>query len=351
MFRRTCCAVMMIASFAVFAEETNFLRLKPELQRGDIYKPQGWWPMLGVGFGTMNSTDTRTGGYPGHIKMLGSYYFEENPIVFDGGVGLHNEFLTQSGQGSDTIQTLYTEFAGRYVMSNRWQAGAIWNTLFDNAQRYKSNSGNLASFIGAQVLKEFTWNDAYLVRVGGRATSSVGLRGGSVNALMAELEVSFGGPKSTSVVVQEPVRAAPVAPHLAAQAVRTFDLDPRHVHFSSSSTHLVKGSDAYINRLARALANNHQLFDRVEVIGHADQRGSDKFNTKLSERRAKTISDKLIAAGVKSSQIKVEGRGKKELLSQSMKPSALQLNRRVQLEFQGVKNQEALKNVIDSVSR
>ena len=46
-----------------------------------------------------------------------------------------------------------------------------------------------------------------------------------------------------------------------------------------------------------------------------------------------------------------EGKGERELLSHSMKPKALQLNRRVQLEFQGVKNQEALKHVLDSVSR
>src|SRR6185436_17765065 len=113
------------------------------------------------------------------------------------------------------------------------------------------------------------------------------------------------------------------------QAVRTFNLDPKHLHFNSDSTHLAKQSQAYVNRLAKALANNHQLFDRVEVIGHADQRGTNPYNDKVSQRRAKAISEKLIAAGVTTKQIKVEGRGKKELLTHSMKPSALQLNRRV----------------------
>jgi outer membrane protein OmpA-like peptidoglycan-associated protein len=114
---------------------------------------------------------------------------------------------------------------------------------------------------------------------------------------------------------------------------------------------LVKASDTYVKRLARVLADNHQLFNRVEVIGHADQRGTDAYNDKLSHRRAETISEKLVAAGVKSSQILSEGKGKRQLLTHSMSPSGLQRNRRVQLEFIGVKNREALKNVIDSVAR
>lgn len=356
MYRHIFCLFLMIASITVFAEEVNFLTLQPEIQRGDIKNPQGLWPLIGVGLGTMNSTNTRTGGVPSHLKILGSYYFDEAPVVVDGGLGMHNEFVTQRGTGSDTIQSLYTEVAGRYILTNRWQLGAIWNTLVDNPHRYQSNSDNLASFVGAQALKEFTWNDEYLVRVGGRATTSVGFAGGSVNNLMAELEVSFGpGPKSSTVVVQPPpepvVRAEPIAPHLDTQAVRTFNLDPRLAHFDTNSTKLVKSSQGYVNRLARVLADNHQLFDHVEVIGHADQRGTNPYNDKLSRRRAKSISDRLVAAGVKAGQIRVEARGKRELLSRSMKPSALQLNRRVQLEFQGVKNQEALKNVIDSVAR
>lgn len=348
------CLWLLVSSLSVFATETDFLAFKPEIQRGDIYKPQGLWPLMGIGLGTMNSTNSRTGGTPAHVKVLGSYYFDNAPVVTDMALGLHNEFLSQNGSGSDSIQSLYTEFAGRYVLTNRWQLGAIWNTLVDNPHRYQSNNDTLASFIGAQALKEFTWKDEYLIRVGGRAMTSIGLNGGSVNTLMAELEVSFGpGNKASSIVAESPpvLRIEPIAPHLAARAMQTYNLDPRLVHFNSASTRLVKDSETYIKRMARALADNHQLFDRVEVVGHADQRGTNPYNDKLSQRRAKAISEKLIAAGVKSSQIKPEGKGKRQLLTHSMKPTALLMNRRVQLEFQGVKNQEALKNVIDSIAR
>ena len=351
MIRSACVVAMMLASISVFAaENANVLAFQPESQRGDIYRPQGLWPLLGVGMGAMDSGgSTRTGGLPGHLKILGSYYFDNIPFVADAGIGMHNEFLTEKGAGSDTIQSLYTELAGRYEFTNRWQLGAIWNTLVDNPDRYRSNTENLPSFLGVQALREFAWNDEYLVRAGGRAMTSVGLNGGSVNMIMAELEVSFG--PGHAKVAEEPPAPTPIAPHLAKQAIQTFDLDPKLVHFDTASTSLVHGSDQYFKRLARVLANNHHLFDRVEVVGHADQRGTNQYNEKLSGRRAMAMSQRLIAAGVKSSKIVTEGRGELDLLSRSMKPSALLLNRRVQLQFHGVKNQAALQSIIQAVAR
>jgi outer membrane protein OmpA-like peptidoglycan-associated protein len=133
--------------------------------------------------------------------------------------------------------------------------------------------------------------------------------------------------------------------------MKTYDLDPKLVHFDTDSVKLVKSSDQYFKRLAKALADNHHLFSRVDVIGHADQRGPDSYNDKLSFRRAKAMSDKLVAAGVRTSQIAVEGKGESQLLTHSMKPLALEKNRRVQLQFQGVQNAQALQNIIDSVAR
>src|ERR1044072_6426645 len=155
----------MAASLSLWAAEENRLSFNPVVQRGDISNPQGFWPLLGVGMGVMDSGDKiRSGGIPMHVKVLGSYYFDGTPWVADAGLGLHNEILTQKGGGSDSIQSLDTELAARYKLTDNWQLGAIWNTLVDNPHRYHSNNDNLASFVGVQVLKEFTWNDKYLDR-------------------------------------------------------------------------------------------------------------------------------------------------------------------------------------------
>jgi OOP family OmpA-OmpF porin len=354
MLFRSVAVLALFASVSAHAVDGNILRFKPDVQRGDVYAPKGFWPLMGVGLGATDSnSNVRTGGVPMHLKLIGSYYFDTAPWVADAGVGFHNEILTQDGGGSDTIQSFYTEVAGRYQFTNRWQLGAVWNTLIDNPDRYQSNTNNFASFVGVQAFKEMTWKNEYLVRLGGRAMTDVGISGASVDTVMAELQVSFGGPNAPAIVQQPPPppvqEPAPVAPHLAERAVQTFDLNPDTVKFNTASTQMVRGSDAYLKRLARALALNRHLFSKVEVIGHADQRGTDRYNDKLSQRRARAISDKLVAAGVAKSQIVPVGKGRREPITRSMAPAALQKNRRVQLDFEGVKNQEALQNVIDSV--
>ncbi|MBX3020570.1 MAG: OmpA family protein [Bdellovibrionales bacterium] len=351
MLVRTLISLLFTASFSLHANESR-LALKPEVQRGDIRNPQGLWPLLGASMGLMDSgANVRSGGVPMHLKVIGSYYFDGTPWIADAGLGLHNEFLTQDGGGNDLIQSLYTEVAARYQFTNKWQLGAIWNTLVDNPDRYKSNTENLASFIGVQALKEFTWDEKYLVRAGGRVMTDVGIGGESINTIMGEVQVSFGDSQKVAVQPAPVIKSEPIAPHLARQAVQTFQIDPGPVNFESDSTRLVNTSQQYLRRLARALADNRQLFDRVEVIGHADQRGPHPYNKKLSENRAQTIANSLLAAGINKSQIRTVGKGKSELLTQSTSPTALARNRRVQLEFHGVKNQTALKNVIDSVSR
>lgn len=357
MFTRVLIPFLMVFSTALYAADgANIFKLDPEVQRGDIHQPKGFWPLLGVGLGATGETDNiRTGGVPAHIKLLGSYYFDGAPIVTDAGLGLHNHFLTQDGRDSDNIQSLYTELAARYQFTNRWQLGAIWNTLVDNPDRYHSNTNNLASFAGVQVLKEFTWNEQYLVRAGGRATTDVGISGGTINTVMAELEVSFGSHEKIAeaepIKKEEPVVEVVTAPHLARRAMQTVQIHPGPVNFESDSTRMVQGSEQYLRRLAHVLADNRHLFDRVEVVGHADQRGPDGYNDKLSHRRAETILNSLVSAGLSKSQVYSTGKGKRDLLSRSMEPTALARNRRVELRFEGVKNQTALKSLIDSISR
>lgn len=345
-------AFLFMFSASVFASDgANILTLDPEIQRGDIHAPQGFWPLIGVGMGATDSnSNIRTGGMPSHVKAIGSYYFNTIPWVADVGLGLHNHILTQKGRDSDVIQSLYTEVAGRYLFANKWQVGAIWNTLLDNPDRYKSNTENLASFIGVQALKEFAWSDKYLVRAGARAMTDVGISGATINTIMAEVQVSIGSPEKVAEVQAEPIQVA-TAPHLATRAMETIQIEPGPVNFESDSTRLAEGSQQYLRRLARVLADNQHLFDRVEVVGHTDQRGTDTYNDKLSLRRAETILSALVKAGVTKTQVDAVGKGKTELLTQSTAPSALARNRRVQLQFEGVKNQVALKHLIDSISR
>lgn len=67
----------------------------------------------------------------------------------------------------------------------------------------------------------------------------------------------------------------------------------------------------YLDYIAKLLIDNPDL--KVEVSSHCDSRGSDFYNDRLSERRAKAVSDYLVTKGVKRSMLISKGYGKRQL--------------------------------------
>ena len=68
----------------------------------------------------------------------------------------------------------------------------------------------------------------------------------------------------------------------------------------------------------------------VEVQGHTDQIGSDKYNDKLSLERANAVKKYLIAKGVDAGRLTTTGMGKRDLLFKESDPVSRFYNRRVE---------------------
>ncbi len=68
----------------------------------------------------------------------------------------------------------------------------------------------------------------------------------------------------------------------------------------------------------------------IEIQGHTDQIGSDRYNDKLSLRRAETIKKYLIAKGVDAGRLTTVGKGKRELLFNESDAVSRFYNRRVE---------------------
>jgi OOP family OmpA-OmpF porin len=69
----------------------------------------------------------------------------------------------------------------------------------------------------------------------------------------------------------------------------------------------------------------------VSVEGHTDSVGSDAYNQKLSERRAKAARDYLVSQGVSASRITVVGWGESKPVASNDTAEGRAENRRVEV--------------------
>lgn len=100
-------------------------------------------------------------------------------------------------------------------------------------------------------------------------------------------------------------------------------------NFEFNSAEASSDAREYLDQLAKALVDNHDL--RLQLVGHTDNVGSDKFNIRLSLERAQAFKDYLVKAGVEPARITVEGKGLREPLNDNATPEKQALNRRVEM--------------------
>lgn len=89
-----------------------------------------------------------------------------------------------------------------------------------------------------------------------------------------------------------------------------------------------------LSSTARAALQNNADFmkrhttARVQVEGHADERGGVQYNLALGERRAKSVRDYLVAMGVEGSRVTTISFGKERPLAFGHDEAAWSQNRR-----------------------
>ncbi|WP_234735186.1 OmpA family protein [Tellurirhabdus bombi] len=81
------------------------------------------------------------------------------------------------------------------------------------------------------------------------------------------------------------------------------------------------------------LAETLKKYDDTNVVieGHADAQGSDDYNVKLSERRAKKVANFLNSQGVKNNRLTEKGYGEAQPLADNSTEAGRQRNRRVEV--------------------
>ncbi|NOR68611.1 MAG: OmpA family protein, partial [Methylomarinum sp.] len=69
--------------------------------------------------------------------------------------------------------------------------------------------------------------------------------------------------------------------------------------------------------------------------GHADERGSREYNIALGEQRAKSVYRMMKVQGVADNQLEIVSYGEEKPAEEGMNEASWQLNRRVEIAYQG----------------
>ncbi len=153
-----------------------------------------------------------------------------------------------------------------------------------------------------------TFNAKFTAANAGVITSGHGNIGES--AVLLSLRYTFGTPPAPPVRMQQAAETTEVvtpAPAVAPEPQRAFQ-----VFFDFDKSDITPDAASIIAKAADTVKAGHMA--SIDVTGHTDTMGKDRYNQKLSERRALAVKEQLAADGVSETEIGTSGVGKSGLL-------------------------------------
>ncbi len=131
--------------------------------------------------------------------------------------------------------------------------------------------------------------------------------------------------KVESASALAPGASEPSAPVMISTAVLSGE-----AVFAYNSYVLTKESIQALDKLIKDL-DDFVMVDSVKVIGHTDDRGSDKYNQQLSERRARYIAQ-FFSRRFPNIEVSSLGAGESSPIATNSTPEGRKRNRRVEIQ-------------------
>jgi outer membrane protein OmpA-like peptidoglycan-associated protein len=105
----------------------------------------------------------------------------------------------------------------------------------------------------------------------------------------------------------------------------------RNIFFDFDKATLRPESKTELERVYELLKSNPRM--KVRIAGHTDSRGSDEYNQRLSEARAKSVYEYLVSRGISADRLSYIGYGESRPIDTNDTEEGRQNNRRVELEI------------------
>jgi peptidoglycan-associated lipoprotein len=130
-----------------------------------------------------------------------------------------------------------------------------------------------------------------------------------------------------TVTVPQPAVNIPVTPTINDAAF--FDQNIKDAFFDYDQYNIRSDAQAALQADARALNQRPNI--RITIEGHCDERGSEKYNLALGDRRANAARDFLVGQGISAGRIDTISYGKEKNECEAHTEDCWQRNRRAHL--------------------
>ena len=106
-----------------------------------------------------------------------------------------------------------------------------------------------------------------------------------------------------------------------------------NIYFETNKATLKPESFEQLNQVVKFMENNESV--KLEISGHTDNTGSLKYNTKLSEERARAVVDYLVSKGIDASRLTWKGYAFTQPVAPNDTAEGREKNRRVEFKVIG----------------
>ncbi|MCX5877385.1 MAG: outer membrane beta-barrel protein [Deltaproteobacteria bacterium] len=324
--------------------------------------------LTGAGFTTTGFEDDN---HDLGFKLFGGYQFNKYLAVEGGYFDLGKFDFTSTGvptgtlSGNIKVRGVNLDVVGILPITEKFSAFGRVGANYAKTEDSFVGGGSLTALNPNPTKRDtnykfglglqYAFNDALAMRAEAeryRINDAVG-NDGDIDLISVGLVYRFGGKTPPPAVARaeepapEPVAKAKVAEPVPAPApvpVVVPPPAPRFQKYTLSVTELfafdraeLRKSQPKLDEIANVLMNDSTI-DDVLIVGYTDRIGPDKYNQKLSERRAVAVKKYLVGKGVKSERLMTKGKGKASPIAgcKGMKNNALITclapNRRVEIE-------------------
>lgn len=277
--------------------------------------------------------------FGGNLDLL--YYFAPSePISPYFGIGVGGYTHTIEGSPVATLNDSQLDYQFNFDLGAEWTVSADWkiktevNYFSSASSSFDGMPGtNSGGFLGGQY-------DSYMTFQVGAVYYFMKGEPSHLNDLYNGIETKVDYGKIESIVEKYSAKPTDVDYNRIEDIVKKYANSGNTsgdrwallgVNFEFNKATLTSESYPILYNAAEVLLTHPSV--KVEIQGYTDNVGGEAYNKKLSEKRAETVKNFLVAKGVAASRLTTVGFGEADPIVDNNTPSNRALNRRIEFKI------------------